>query len=67
MSRRHTTRREDAAFITDLLAQAHRDWKVGEPVLAQDGTATAIASIDGDIVRFVNGEEWHRSKVRLPR
>lgn len=67
MARRYTTRREDAAFMMNVLAGATKGWKVGDACRAYRGTdTTTVIRIEGDAVYLANGDSMHRSKMRLP-
>lgn len=61
---KHTTAKQDAAFVLGLLAEATKPRQIGERVLAKGGGETTIAAIDGDLASLANGEQWHVSKLR---
>ena len=57
MSRRHTTRAQDAQFLASLLLHASTAWKAGDACLSYRGDAeTTVARVEGDIVYLSNGE-----------
>jgi hypothetical protein len=68
MRRRYTTRKEDAAFIMNRLAEMNRSWQVGDATLPYKtcNAATTIVRFDGDTVVLADGTEMHRSHLRRP-
>jgi hypothetical protein len=68
MSMKHTTRKQDAAFLMARMADATKGWKVGDTCLSYNmRETTTVASIDGDIVTLANGDSMHVSKMRSSR
>lgn len=61
---KHTTAKQDAAFVLSLLAEATKRRQIGERVQAKGGGETTITAIDGDLASLANGEQWHVSKLR---
>jgi hypothetical protein len=61
---KHTTRRQDAAFILHLYAEATKQRQIGDRVLAKGGGETTITAIEGESATLANGESWHISKLR---
>lgn len=61
---KHTTRKQDAALLLNLFAEATKARKAGERVLAKGGGETTISAIDGDVATLANGERAHISKLR---
>ena len=69
MSRRFTTRLEDARFMASRLRDAIRPWKSGDRCLSYDGRAvTSVRLVEAEIATLANGDTCHVSKIRsVPR
>ncbi len=65
MTKRHSTRREDAAFIIGRVADAARGWKVGDVVWSFKGERrTTVDRIEGDIIYLADGTSGHRTRMK---
>ena len=68
MRKRFTTRAQDAAFILERMADAHRAWKVGDACMSYKlAERTTVAAINGERVTLANGEVFHISHMRRVR
>jgi hypothetical protein len=61
---KHTKKKEDAALMLRLHAEATKPRQAGDPVLAKGGGQTTIAAIQGDWASLANGEQCHVSRLR---
>lgn len=61
---KHTTAKQDAAFVLHSYAEAIKPRQIGDRVLAKGGGETTIAAINGETAALANGEQWHVSKLR---
>lgn len=65
MSRRHTTKAEDRAYLAKRLGDLRTEWKPGDRCLALRGTeATTVAKVEGQIITLANGDSMHFSHMR---